>query len=76
MGRALMIPGMVGKNIGLWLKGDDGGLPATVSKYGATKEEIFVTYEKLRDKYGKDVENFPTGAIGIYTAAEKLRVVV
>jgi glutamate synthase domain-containing protein 2 len=74
MGRALMIPGMVGKNIGLWLKGEDGGLPPTVSKYGTTKEEIFVTYQKLREIYGKEVENFPLGGIGIYTVAEKLRV--
>jgi glutamate synthase domain-containing protein 2 len=74
MGRALMIPGMVGKNIGLWLKGEDGGLPSTVSKYGTTKEEIFVSYAELRTKYGKDIEKFPLGAIGLYSAAEKLRV--
>lgn len=74
MGRALMIPGMVGKNIGRWLKGEDGGLPPTVSKYGAKKEEIFVCYEDLKSKYGNDAENFPLGAIGIYSAGEKLRV--
>jgi glutamate synthase domain-containing protein 2 len=74
MGRALMIPGMVGKNIGRWLKGEDGGLPPTVSKYGTSKEEIFVTYEKLRSKYGNEVADFPLGAIGIYSASEKLRV--
>lgn len=74
MGRALMIPGMVGKNIGRWLKGEDGGLPSTVSKYGSTKEEIFNTYEKLRSMYGNEVENFPLGGIGIYSASEKLRV--
>ncbi|MEI7590792.1 MAG: glutamate synthase-related protein, partial [Deltaproteobacteria bacterium] len=32
MGRALMIPGMVGKNIGEWLK--NNSLPKTVSAYG------------------------------------------
>jgi glutamate synthase domain-containing protein 2 len=74
MGRALMIPGMVGKNIGRWLNGEDGGLPSTVSKYGATKEEIFVCYEDLKAKFGKEVNNFPLGAIGIYSAGEKLRV--
>ncbi|MBW1776438.1 MAG: FMN-binding glutamate synthase family protein [Deltaproteobacteria bacterium] len=74
MGRALMIPGMVGKNIERWLKGEDGGLPSTVSKYGTTKEEIFVTYQTLRDRYGKEAEAFPLGAIGVYTASEKLRV--
>ena len=74
MGRALMIPGMVGKNIGLWLKGEDGGLPSTVSKYGTTKEEIFVSYERLRSTFGKELDKMPLGAIGIYSAAEKIRI--
>lgn len=74
MGRALMIPGMVGKNISKWLKGEDGGLPKTVSKHGSTKEEIFVCYEELKERYGKDIEDIPLGAIGIYSVAEKLRV--
>ncbi len=74
MGRALMIPGMVGKNIGLWLEGKSGGLPKTVSKYGSTKDEIFVSYEELRDRYGVETDDLPTGAIGIYTATEKLKV--
>ncbi|MFP4480860.1 MAG: FMN-binding glutamate synthase family protein [Desulfohalobiaceae bacterium] len=74
MGRALMIPGMVGKNIGHWLQGEDGGLPATVSKFGSSKEEIFVCYEELRDQFGSDVDQMPLGAIGIYSASEKLRV--
>ena len=74
MGRALMIPGMVGKNISRWLKGEDGGLPPTVSQYGNTKEEIFVTYKKLKSIYGDEVDNFPLGAIGIFTASEKIRV--
>jgi glutamate synthase domain-containing protein 2 len=74
MGRALMIPGMVGKNIARWLKGEDGGLPPTVSKFGATEEEIFVTWETLSSKYGDEFKNIPLGAIGIYTASEKIRV--
>jgi hypothetical protein len=74
MGRALMIPGMVGKNIDKWLKGDDGGLPKTVSKYGTTKEEIFFCYEELKNRYGSEVEKFPLGAIGIYSACEKIRI--
>jgi len=72
MGRALMIPGMVGKNIGEWIK--SGDLPKTVSKYGKTLEEIFITYEMLRDKFGKEVEKFPAGAIGIYTYSKKFQV--
>jgi len=71
MGRALMIPGMVGKNIGEWLK--QGSLPKTVSKYGSRIEEIFVSYEELKDRYGDDLEDIPTGAIGIYTFTQKFK---
>jgi len=72
MGRGLMIPGMVGKNIGVWAK--EGTLPNTVSKYGKTVEEIFISYEDLRAKYGARLEEIPTGAIGIYTYAQRFRV--
>ena len=71
MGRALMIPGMVGKNIAQWLK--DNKLPKTVSKYGNTPEQIFVTYDTLKAKYGKEVENMPLGAVGIYTFCQKIK---
>ncbi|MEW5911473.1 MAG: FMN-binding glutamate synthase family protein [Thermodesulfobacteriota bacterium] len=75
MGRALMIPGMVGKNIGRWLAGEDGGLPSTVGRYGQSVEEIFVSYEELKKRFGaKEVKKLPLGAVGIYTASEKLRV--
>jgi glutamate synthase domain-containing protein 2 len=74
MGRALMIPGMVGKNAARWLKGEDGGLPKTISRYGSKVEEIFVCYEELKEKYGNEVKNLPLGAIGIYSAGEKIRV--
>jgi glutamate synthase domain-containing protein 2 len=74
MGRALMIPGMVGKNTERWLRNEDGGLPSTVSRYGTTKEEIFMSYEVLKEKYGNDVEDLPLGAIGIYSAVDKIKV--
>ena len=73
MGRALMIPGMVGKNCEQWLK--DGNLPKSVSEYGSTPEEIFVCYEKVKDIVGSDeIKNIPLGAIGIYSYADKLKV--
>jgi glutamate synthase domain-containing protein 2 len=71
MGRGLMIPGMVGKNIGKWLK--EGDLPKSVSKYGSTAEEIFVCYEELKEKYGNKMKEIPLGAVGIYTHASKFR---
>ncbi len=74
MGRALMIPGMVGKNAERWLRNEDGGLPSTVSRYGTTKDEIFMNYEVLKEKYGDDAEKLPLGAIGIYSAVDKIKV--
>ena len=71
MGRGLMIPAMVGKNIGKWL--DAGDLPKTVSKYGTTKEEIFVSYNNLKQKYGERIHDIPLGALGVYTFADKFR---
>jgi glutamate synthase domain-containing protein 2 len=73
MGRALMIPGMVGKNIGRWIK--DGTLPKNISDYGKTPEEIFINYEKVKDIVGTgEIGNIPLGAIGIYSYVDKLRV--
>jgi len=72
MGRALMIPGMVGKNIGAWM--GENNLPPTVSEFGKTEKEIFVCYEELAAKYGKDMKDIPLGAIGIYTFSQKIKV--
>ncbi|MBN1166621.1 MAG: FMN-binding glutamate synthase family protein [Methanospirillaceae archaeon] len=71
MGRGLMIPGMVGKNIDKWLKA--GELPNTVARYGKTVEEIFVCYEELKEKYGSRINEIPLGAVGIYTYSQKFR---
>lgn len=73
MGRALMIPGMVGKNIEQWIK--DRDLPKTVSEFGQTPEEIFVNYEKVKDIVGADeISKVPLGAIGIFSYADKIKV--
>jgi glutamate synthase domain-containing protein 2 len=73
MGRALMIPGMVGKNIARWLENHD--LPATVSHYGNTKEQIFVCFEEVADLVGKEeMDNIPLGALGIYSYSQKIKV--
>jgi len=73
MGRALMIPGMVGKNIAQWLK--DGKLPNTVSQFGSTVEEIFVCYEEVKNLVGaSEIKNIPLGAIGIYSYSQKIKV--
>ena len=73
MGRALMIPGMVGKNIAHWLKDHD--LPKTVSEFGSTVEEIFVNYEDVKKLVGSsEISNIPLGAIGIYSYSQKIKV--
>ncbi|MFC1994628.1 FMN-binding glutamate synthase family protein [Chloroflexota bacterium] len=73
MGRALMIPGMVGKNIQKWL--DEGKLPNTVSQFGSTAEEIFVCWEDVKNTVGADeIRSIPLGAIGIYSYSEKIKV--
>jgi glutamate synthase domain-containing protein 2 len=71
MGRSLMIPGMVGKNIQDWMaKGD---LPKTVSKFGSKPEEIFVAYEELKARYGNDFKDIPLGAVALYTYGQKFK---
>jgi glutamate synthase domain-containing protein 2 len=72
MGRGLMIPGMVGKNIGIWLA--ENKLPGTVSRYGKKIEEIFVCYEELKEKFGNKIKDIPLGAIGIYTFCQKFKI--
>ncbi len=73
MGRALMIPGMVGKNIAQWLA--DGKLPNTVGQFGSTPEEIFVCYEEVKNLVGaSEMKNIPLGAVGIYSYSQKIKV--
>jgi len=70
MGRATMIPAMVGKNIQRWILEEK--LPAEIKKYGDTVEKIFVSAETLKSKFGKDYEKIPVSAIGMYTFCDRL----
>ncbi|MDI6733770.1 MAG: FMN-binding glutamate synthase family protein [Planctomycetota bacterium] len=73
MGRALMIPGMVGKNIAKWIEEDN--LPKGVHEYGTTPEEIFVCYEEVANIVGKDeMKKIPLGALGIYSYGQKIKI--
>jgi glutamate synthase domain-containing protein 2 len=73
MGRALMVPGMVGKNIGKWINEND--LPKNVSEYGSTIEEIFVCHEEVKKLVGEsEIQNIPLGAVGIYSYSQKIKV--
>jgi glutamate synthase domain-containing protein 2 len=70
MARSPLAAAMVGKTIGKRI--DEGNIPVYVERFGATKEEIFVTGPELRHKYGKRFDEIPTGAIGVYTYFERL----
>jgi glutamate synthase domain-containing protein 2 len=72
MGRALMIPGMVGKNIGVWF--EEQKVPRLVQRYGTRIEEVFICWEELRTYYGDAVTELPLGAIGIFTVVQKLQI--
>ncbi|MCX7981443.1 MAG: glutamate synthase-related protein [Syntrophales bacterium] len=73
MGRALMIPGMVGKNIQQWLK--EGKLPNTVGQFGSTPEEIFVGWEEVKKIVGaSEMNHIPWGAVGIFCYVDKIKV--
>ena len=47
MGRALMIPGMVGKNTEKWLRDEDGGLGVGAREIGY----LFGMYKKQRNEF-------------------------
>jgi glutamate synthase domain-containing protein 2 len=72
MGRALMIPAFVGKNIGKWIQEEK--LPTEIKKYGDVVERIFITAETLKAKFGKDFAKIPLGAIAMYTFSDRLRL--
>jgi glutamate synthase domain-containing protein 2 len=72
MGRALMIPAFIGKNIQRWM--DEDKLPTDVKRHGDVAERIFITYETLKAKYGKDFSKLPMGAMAMYTLCDRLRL--
>lgn len=72
MGRATMIPAMVGKNIQRWISEEK--LPPEIKKYGNSAEKIFVSAETLKSKYGKNYKKLPLGAIGMYTFTDRLKL--
>ena len=72
MGRALMIPAFVGKNIKKWV--DEEKLPVEIKKYGDVPERIFITTETLKAKFGKEFARIPWGAVAMYTFADRLKL--
>ncbi len=72
MGRALMIPAFIGKNIGKWIQEEK--LPTEIKKYGDVVERIFITAETLKSKFGKDFAKIPLGAVAMYTFCDRLKL--
>jgi glutamate synthase domain-containing protein 2 len=72
MGRATMIPAMVGKNIGVWM--EEGKLPKDIAKHGESVEQIFTGVTKLKEKYGaEEWKRIPPAAIGMFTFADRIQ---
>ncbi len=70
LGRASMTAAMVGSTVGKMIK--KGKVPADIAKFGGDVEHIFIGVAKLKEKYGKDFQKIPTGAIGMTTYFDRL----
>ena len=70
LGRATMTAAMVGNTIGEMIK--KGKVPADIAKFGTDIEHVFILAAKLKDKFGKDFEKIPAGAIGMITYFDRL----
>ncbi|HUW62510.1 MAG TPA: FMN-binding glutamate synthase family protein [Candidatus Bathyarchaeia archaeon] len=71
MARAPIAAAMVGKTIGRSI--DSRQVPVYISRFGCTKDEIFVTAVDIRRKLcNGDFEKIPAGALGLYTYYERL----
>jgi glutamate synthase domain-containing protein 2 len=63
MGRATMIPAMIGRNVGTWL--EEGNLPREIAKYGDSVDQIFEAAAELNDRYGDRFDEMPLGAVAM-----------
>ncbi|UCD71970.1 MAG: FMN-binding glutamate synthase family protein, partial [Syntrophobacterales bacterium] len=70
LGRASMTAAMVGTTVGKMIK--KGKVPPEIAKFGDDVEHIFIGVAKMKEKYGKDFQKIPTGAIGMITYFDRL----
>lgn len=70
MARSPLAAAMVGKTIGKII--EEGQIPVFVERFGNTIDEIFITAPELGKELGKDFDEVPTGAIGLYTYIKRL----
>jgi len=71
MARAPLAAAMVGKTIGKTIDAEQ--VPVYISRFGNTKDEIFITAPELRRTYGDRFEQIPTGGIGLYSYMQRLK---
>jgi hypothetical protein len=68
--RGAMAAAMTGKRVGDLIK--SGHVPNHLKAYGNRVEDIFEDLADLRALYGKAANDFPTGAIGVYSYLNKI----
>jgi len=68
--RAAMTAAMMGKKIGMLVK--DCATPKHFASYGSNIEELFGDLPDLRAIYGKEANQFSTGAIGVFSYLNKI----
>ena len=68
--RSAMAAAMTGKQVGKMIL--EGNTPERYRKYGETIEEIFADLPDLRAIYGKEANQFSTGAIGVFSYLNKI----
>ncbi|WP_307401507.1 FMN-binding glutamate synthase family protein [Desulfofundulus luciae] len=71
MGRAPLAAAMVAKTIGHSIK--QGKISSIYQRYGATKLQIFYCATELKQRFGKDFNRIPDGALGVYNYFERLK---
>lgn len=70
LGRASMTAAMVGNTVGEMVK--KGKLPGDLAKYGTDVDHLFVLAAKLKERFGRDFQKIPPGAIGMITYFDRL----
>ena len=71
MGRATMTATMVANTVGEMVKSRKV-IPTVLSRYGDSIDQIFAAATSLKEKFGKDFEKIPAGAIGMYTFYDRI----
>lgn len=49
-----------------------GELPTNIAKFGSDLKEIFYEMQDLRMIYGKETENIPAGAVGVFSYLSRI----